>query len=190
MALRLSYAGELGWELHLPTENMISVYDALQKAGAPLGLADAGYRAIETLRLEKGYRAWAAEIGPDTTPLEAGLGWACRKTTPFKGQQALIAARTQPLTRRLATFTAPPQTILLGRETIFRNGERVGYLASGGYGHTIGQAIGMGYVNHAQGVTNDWILSGDYALDVAGTHIPCQVTLRPLYDPENLRLKS
>ena len=188
MALRVSYAGELGWELHLPSEYAVSVYEALHEAGQPL--TDAGYRAIETLRLEKGYRAWGGEIGPDTTPLEAGLGWACRKSTPFKGKEALEAAKAVPLTRRLATFTAGPDTILLGRETIFRDGERVGYLASGGFGHTLKQAIGMGYLRNPGGITTDWILSGRYELDVAGSRIPAEVTLKPLYDPDNLRLKS
>ncbi|WP_428925692.1 GcvT family protein [Marinibacterium sp. SX1] len=190
LALRLSYAGELGWELHIPSEYAIAVHDALQAAGAPHGLADAGYRAIETLRLEKGYRAWAGEIGPDTTPIEAGLGWACRKTTPFKGKAALDALRGRPPAKRLATFTAGPDTVLLGRETIYRDGERVGYLASGGFGHTIGRAIGMGYLRHPPGVTTDWILTGRYELDVAGTRIPAEVTLKPLYDPDNLGLKS
>lgn len=190
LALRLSYAGELGWELHLPSEYAVGVYEALHAAGAAHGLTDAGYRAIETLRLEKGYRAWGGEIGPDTTPLEAGLGWACRKTTPFKGKAALDAARDTPLTRRLATFTAAPDTILLGRETVFRDGVRVGYLASGGYGHTLGKAIGMGYVRTPEGAGKDWLLAGRYELDVAGTRVPCAVTLVPLYDPTNQRLKS
>lgn len=190
LALRLSYAGELGWELHMPSEYAVGVFEALHATGASHGLADAGYRAIETLRLEKGYRAWGGEISPDTTPLEAGLGWACRKETPFRGKAALDDLRGKPLTRRLATFTAGPDTILLGRETIFRDGQRVGYLASGGYGHTIGHAIGMGYLRNPEGVTTDWITSGSYELDVAGERIPCEVTLRPLYDPGNLRLKS
>ncbi|MGR3802868.1 GcvT family protein [Marinibacterium profundimaris] len=190
LALRLSYAGEPGWELHLPSEYAVAVFEALHEAGAAHRLRDAGYRAIETLRLEKGYRAWGGEIGPDTTPLQAGLGWACRKDTPFRGKDALEAARGTVPERRLATFTAPPDTVLLGRETIFRDGERVGYLASGGYGHTIGQAIGMGFVRHVGGATSDWILGGTYTLDVAGEKIPAEVTLRPLYDPDNLRLKS
>ncbi|MEM8732395.1 MAG: glycine cleavage T C-terminal barrel domain-containing protein, partial [Pseudomonadota bacterium] len=190
MAMRLSYAGELGWELHIPTAYAVSVYEALHTAGTDHGLTDAGYRAIETLRLEKGYRAWGGEIGPDTTPIEAGLDWACRKATPFKGQEALIAARAAPRTRRLATFTTTSQIRLLGRETIFRGDTRVGYLASGGTGHSLDRAIGMGYLTHPAGISEDWILQGEYTLDVAGARVPAEVTLRPLYDPENLRLKS
>ena len=102
----------------------------------------------------------------------------------------LEAARGQTPIRRLATFTAPPDTVLLGRETIFRNGARVGYLASGGFGHTLQRAIGMGYLRNPDGATAEWINSGEYVLDVAGERIPAEVSLKPLYDPENLRLKS
>ena len=189
-ALRVSYVGELGWELHLPTEYAQTVFDALHMAGAKHGLQDAGYRAIETLRLEKGYRAWGGDIGPDTTPLEAGLGFAVAFDTEFRGKQALLAQRAVGITKRLVTVTAAPDVILLGRETLFRDGARVGYLSSGGFGHTLNRAIGMGYVRRAQGVPRDWVLSGAYELEVAGTRVPCDVTLSPLYDPANRRVKS
>ncbi len=186
-ALRVSYVGELGWELHIPTEYALSVYDALHAAGE---VTDAGYRAIETLRLEKGYRAWGSDIGPDHTPLEAGLGWAARKSTQYRGKAAVEAQRAGGVKKMLATFTADPEVILLGRETIYRNGERVGYLSSGGFGHTVGKAIGMGYVRHPDGVTRDWVLGGTYELEVATKRVPCAVTLSPLYDPQNIRVKS
>ncbi|WP_095588942.1 GcvT family protein [Actibacterium ureilyticum] len=189
-ALRVSYVGELGWELHLPTEYAATVFDALHAAGGPHGLTDAGYRAIETLRLEKGYRAWGADIGPDTTPIEAGLGWAVKLDKgDFRGRDAILAQRETGVTRMLATFTAAPDVILLGRETIFRDGKRVGYLSSGGYGHTVGKSIGMGYVRNPDGVTRDEVLSGDYTLEVATERVPCQVTLAPLYDPKHARMK-
>ncbi|MDO6587603.1 FAD-dependent oxidoreductase [Salipiger sp. 1_MG-2023] len=189
-ALRVSYVGELGWELHLPVEYATSVFDALHMTGAAHGLVDAGYRAIESLRLEKGYRAWGSDIGPDSTPYEAGLGFAVAQGKAFRGQPALLAQKQRALTRRLATFTAAPEVILLGRETVFRNGERVGYLSSGGFGHTLGKAIGMGYLKHPGGVTKDWIASGSYELEVAMQRVPCEVTLSPLYDPAGARLKS
>src|SRR5205823_1154220 len=125
LALRVTYVGELGWELHVPTEFALSVYEALMTAGAAHGLANAGYRAIESLRLEKFYRAWGADIGPDHSPLMAGLGWAVklRKGTPFLGRDALVAQQAHPLPRLLAGFTVDdPATVLLGRETIYRNG--------------------------------------------------------------------
>ena len=141
-ALRVTYVGELGFELHVPIEYALAVYDALIAAGAPFGLANAGYRAIESLRLEKGYRAWGADIGPDHTPLEAGLGLAVKlaATQPFLGREALERQRRDGLNKRLAGFTVDdPEVVLLGRETIFRDGERVGWLTSGGFGYTLGK---------------------------------------------------
>ena len=122
LALRVTYVGELGWELHIPVEFAASVYETLMQAGEPHGIANAGYRAIESLRLEKAYRAWGADIGPDHSPLMAGLGWAVklRKNIPFLGREALEEQRAKPLPRLLAGFTVDdPEIVLLGRETIF-----------------------------------------------------------------------
>jgi sarcosine dehydrogenase len=192
LALRITYVGELGYELHVPVEFAASLYDAIQAAGAPHGLRLAGYRAIETLRLEKGYRAWGAEIGPDHSPLVAGLGRFVKLKTdlPFRGRAALEAQRAAPLPRLLTGFMAASDVILLGRETIFRNGERVGWLASGGYGHTVCKAIGYGYVRRAAGVDAEFVMSGDYTLEVAGEHVPVEPFLKPLYDPAGLRVRA
>lgn len=191
-ALRVTYVGELGWELHLPVEYATTVYDALHKAVAEYGLCDAGYRAIETLRLEKGYRAWPSDIGPDHTPDEAGLGWAMKMKgqTDFKGRAAITAARAGQQTKMLASFTAAGDVILSGRETIYRDGERVGYVSSAGYGHTIGKSIAMGYVRRDEGLDRDYVLSGRYELEVATTRIPCEISLEPLYDPGMARVRS
>ena len=192
LALRVTYVGELGWELHFPVEYAPAVYAALHGAGGPLGMVNAGYRAIETLRLEKGYRAWASDIGPDHTPDEAGLGWAVkvRKNIPFRGREAVVAQRAAGVKKMLATFTAAPEVILYGRETIYRDGERVGWLSSGGFGHTLGRAIGMGYVRNPAGVTADYVLSGRYELEVATERVPCEVSLAPLYDPQMARINA
>jgi len=191
-ALRVTYVGELGWELHLPVEYAITVYDALHAAGAGFGLLNAGYRAIETLRLEKGYRAWGSDIGPDHTPEEAGLGWAVklRKNIDFKGRAAVEAQRARGVQKLLASFVAEPEVILSGRETIYRDGVRVGYLSSGGFGHTLGKSIGMGYVRNPDGVDADFVMSGTYELEVATERVPCTVTLAPLYDPGMARVKA
>ncbi|AXT28892.1 FAD-dependent oxidoreductase (plasmid) [Ruegeria sp. AD91A] len=190
-ALRVTYVGELGWELHLPVEYAQTVYDALMEAGRPHGLINAGYRAIESLRLEKGYRAWGSDIGPDHTPFESGLGWAVklRKNIDFKGRAASEAQKTGGVKKMLACFTVEPDVVLLGRETIYRNGERVGWLTSGGYGYTVGKSIGYGYIRNAKGVDAEYVTSGTYELDVATQRVPCEVTLQPLYDPQMSRVK-
>ncbi|NOC45472.1 FAD-dependent oxidoreductase [Ruegeria sp. HKCCD7559] len=191
-ALRVTYVGELGWELHLPVEYAQTVYDALTEAGRPHGLINAGYRAIESLRLEKGYRAWGSDIGPDHTPFESGLGWAVklRKNIDFKGRAASEAQKTGGVKKMLACFTVDPEVVLLGRETIYRNGERVGWLTSGGYGYTVGKSIGYGYIRNANGVDAQYVTSGTYELDVATQRVPCEVTLQPLYDPQMSRVKT
>jgi 4-methylaminobutanoate oxidase (formaldehyde-forming) len=191
-ALRVTYVGELGWELHLPVEYAQTVYAALMEAGAPHGLVNAGYRAIESLRLEKGYRAWGSDIGADHTPFESGLGWAVklRKNTAFKGREAAAAQKEGGVKKMLACFTVDPEVVLLGRETIYRNGERVGWLTSGGYGHTLGQSIGYGYVRNAGGVDADYVLGGDYELEVATERVKATVHMQPLYDPKMERVKA
>ncbi len=192
-ALRVTYVGELGWELHVPTESAPAVYERLMAAGAEHGIVNAGYRAIESLRLEKGYRAWGSDIGPDFTPLEAGLGWAVklRLETPFLGREALAAQREKPLTKRLACFTIDdPDVVLLGGETILRDGARVGWLTSGGYGYTIGKSIGYGYVRDAAGVSTEYLAAGAYEIEVAAERVPCALHLAPLHDPEMKRVKS
>ena len=193
LALRVTYVGELGWELHMPTDVAVTVYEALHAAGADLGLINAGYRAIETLRLEKGYRAWGADIGPDHTPAETGLAWACKLKSglPFRGRAALAAQLQSGVKKRLAGFTVDDRdVVLLGRETIYRDGERVGWLSSGGYGHSLDTPIGYGLIRHPAGVTEDFVRSGTYQLEVASTRIPARVHLSALYDPQNLRVKA
>jgi 4-methylaminobutanoate oxidase (formaldehyde-forming) len=192
-ALRVTYVGELGWELHTPIGDTGTVFDALMAAGDAHGIAPAGYRAIESLRLEKGYRAWGADITPNDDPFQAGLGWAVKLKSgmPFLGREALEKKAVSPLAKRLATFTvADPAVSLFGRETVYRNGERVGYLTSGGWGYTAGANIGMGYVRHPAGVTDDFLQTGEYELEVATVRVPASLHLAPLYDPKGERIKA
>jgi 4-methylaminobutanoate oxidase (formaldehyde-forming) len=192
-ALRLTYVGEKGWELHMPIAGLADVYDALLRAGGPAGLRPVGYRALESLRLEKGYRAWGSDITPNDTPFEAGLGWAVKLKTgiPFMGRDALIASRDRPLTKRLATFTTDREDIvLLGRETILRDGRFAGYLTSGGYGYTVGKPVGLGYVRAAGGVSDEYLAAGRYELVVANETVAATLTLAPLYDPDNAKVKA
>ena len=190
-ALRVTYVGELGWELYCPINQLGEVYDALMAADPDL--RPVGYRALESLRLEKGYRAWSSDITPNDTPFEAGLGWAVKlkSSTPFLGRAALEAAQGKPLTKSLMTFTVEdPAAVLVGRETILRDGQAVGYLTSGGYGYSIGKSIGLGYVRHEAGVTEPWLTAGRYALVIAGAETPATLSLKPLVDPEGARIKA
>ena len=196
-ALRVTYMGELGWELHLPVEYASTVYEAIFAAGREHGLVNAGYRAIESCRLEKGYRAWGSDIGPDHTPFDAGLGWAVKLkgSTPFKGREALEAQRATGVRKLLAAFTVDPAVVLLGRETIYRDGVRVGWLTSAGFGYTIDRSIGFGYVRNADRITSiadmaAWVGHGNYELEVATERVPAEISLRPLYDPTNARVKA
>ena len=192
LALRITYVGELGWELHMPVEYAQTVYEKLQEAGVTHGLRNAGYRAIETLRLEKGYRAWSSDIGPDHTPDEAGLGWAVKMQSniPFKGRDAVASQRLQGVKKIMTTFTTNGDAVLCGRETIYRNGERCGWLSSAGYGFTIGKSIGMGFVRSETSIDSDYVMSGKYKLEVAGKLVNAEVTLDPLYDPKSKKVKA
>ncbi len=191
-AVRITYVGELGWELHLGIADAPIVYDQLFQHGASLGLKNAGYRAIESLRLEKGYRSWGTEIGPDHTPLEAGLGWAIKfdSEVDFLGRVALEQQQKDGVKKMLAGFRVDdPSVVLLGRETIYRNGERVGWLASGGYGYTVGAPLGYGYVRNSSIVTRDHVLDASYELEVATQRVPATVSLNAFYDPKMLRVR-
>ncbi|MEO5862201.1 MAG: glycine cleavage T C-terminal barrel domain-containing protein, partial [Burkholderiales bacterium] len=145
------------------------------------------------LRLEKGYRAWGSDIGPDHTPLEAGLAWAVKlkKDIPFLGHEALRALQNHLLKKRLVCFTVDDAAIvLLGRETIYRDGERVGWLSSAGWGYTVNKNIGYGYVRRAEGVSDEWLQSGNYRLEVASEHIAATLHASPLYDPASTRVRG
>ena len=192
-ALRITYVGELGYELHVPIDQIGTVFDVLMTAGAVYGIAPVGYRALESLRLEKGYRAWSSDLTPNDTPFEAGLGWAVKlkKDIDFLGRKALEKVATAPLKKRFVGFTIEdPDVVLVGRETILRNGEAVGYLTSAGFGYTIGRPIGYGYVRHADGVSDAFLENGFFELVVAMDAVPARLQLGSLYDPENERIRS
>jgi 4-methylaminobutanoate oxidase (formaldehyde-forming) len=191
LAVRITYVGELGWELHAPVEQMVGIYDTLWAAGQNLGVANAGHYAINSLRLEKGYLAWGADLSTDETPLEAGLGFAVAwdKAMPFLGRAALLRQRATGLKKRLAIFVLQePEAILWGNEPIWRNGQLVGYTTSGAYGYTLGGAVGVGYVKDADGVDAAFVLAGDYTIETNGRHVSATVYLRSPYDVERARV--
>nr|ABZ09414.1 putative glycine cleavage T-protein (aminomethyl transferase) [uncultured marine microorganism HF4000_APKG8C21] len=191
-ATRITYVGELGWELYIPTEFATAVYDAIIDRGAGLGLRHAGVHAMESLRSEKAYRAWGHDLTDQDTPLEAGLGFAVAldKETPFIGRDALLRQREAGLNRRLVIFTLDdPEPLLLGDEPIYRDGVLVGRITSGAFGHTLGRSVGMGYVA-AEGVDTEFIRGGTYEIEIATERFPASPSLRPPYDPRSLRVRA
>jgi 4-methylaminobutanoate oxidase (formaldehyde-forming) len=193
-ALRITYVGELGWELYVPTEFTLHVFDALVETGADVGLKHAGFQALNTLRLEKAYRDYGYDIDNTDTPLEAGLGFAVDFAKPgsFIGKEALLRQKEEGvLKHRLVQFLLEdPEPLLYGGEPIYRDGELVGHLNSGGYGHTLGGAMGLGSVENEEGVTTDFVKSGSYEIEVAGSCYPARASLRPMYDPKGERVRS
>jgi glycine cleavage system aminomethyltransferase T/glycine/D-amino acid oxidase-like deaminating enzyme len=193
-ALRVTYVGELGWELYVPTEFTLHVFDMLVEAGVAVGLKHAGFQALNTLRLEKAYRDYGYDIDNTDTPLEVGLSFAVDFDKPggFIGREALLRQKEEGvLKHRLVQFLLEDSDPLLyGSEPIFRDGERVGYLGSGGYGHTLGGAVGLGRVENKGSVTADFVNSGSYEIEVVGVRYPARASLRPMYDPKGERVRS
>ena len=179
LALRVTYVGELGWELHIPVEFAGYVYDLLREAGEPLGLIDAGYRAIESCRLEKGFRYWSTDLTPDYNPYEAGLGFCVSLDKgDFVGREALMQVKTDGVARRLCCFVLAEYRSLHGGETICRSGEVLGVLTSGGYGYTVESSIAYGYVPiaHAR--------ESHFEIEVMGETISATRQVGALYDPK------
>jgi 4-methylaminobutanoate oxidase (formaldehyde-forming) len=191
-ALRVTYVGELGWELYMPTEFALAVYDAIVAEGADLGLAHAGYHALNSLRIEKGYRHWGHDITDEDTPLEGGLGFAVdfAKKGGFIGKEALLRQKEEGLKRRLVTFALESaEPLLYHNEPIWRDGKMVGYLTSGMFGHTVGRAVGMGYVADEGGVDARFVEAGSYEIEVACERFAARASLEPLYDPKHERVR-
>jgi heterotetrameric sarcosine oxidase gamma subunit len=193
-ATRITYVGELGWELYVPAEFAVGVYEDLMVAGAPLGVARGGYYAIESLRLEKGYRAFGRELTPSDSPVEAGLLFACKLETDvyFLGRNALEKARAEGPRRKLVGFSVDsPDAMLWGGELVLRDGAVAGQVTSAAWGETTGACVGLAYVRSPDDapVTAAWIASGDYEVNVGGDLYPITVSLKPIYDPTNARIR-
>jgi len=193
LALRITYAGELGWELYVPTAFTLPVYDALIEAGRDFGLRHCGYHTLNSLRIEKAYREWGHDIGPLDTPLEAGLAFTCawQKPEGFIGREALLRQREAgPLKRRLVQFVLEdPEPLLYHNEPIYRDGVLNSYTTSAMYGHSLGAAVAMGYLVDERGVSDDFILGGRYEIEIGNTRHPARASLAPLYDPKSTRVR-
>lgn len=192
-AVRITYVGELGWELYVPAERAGALYDALWSAGRTFGLLNGGHYAINSLRLEKGYRAWGTDLTMDCTPIEAGLGFAVSwsKSVPFIGRDALWAQRNgHPPTRRMLSFVLEDsEPVLWGGELVFRDGECVGHTTSGAYGHSLGASVALGYVGAVDGrIDPDAVLAGCYEIDLAGVRQRARVSVAPPLDPARCRI--
>jgi sarcosine dehydrogenase len=187
LALRIGYTGELGWELHVPTEYAAHVYETLRDAGWEHGIVDVGYRAIDTMRMEKGYLYWSTDITPDTTPWEAGLGWRVNlKKGDFLGRDALVAQKEAGIARKLCTFTLESTAWPVSGEAIIHpdTGAVVGFTTSANFGHTVGKPIAYGYL------TVDLLDRTDFTIEVYGEPIRAVRHDKPLYDPTSSRLKA
>ena len=192
-ASRITYVGELGWELYIPSEFTLGVYDLLVEAGADFGLRHAGMHAMNSLRIEKAYRHYGHDITDDDTPIEAGLSFAVKLDKPdgFIGRDALHKQKESGVTKRIAQFLLEePAPLLYHNEPIWRDGALAGYVRSGMYGHTLGGAVGLGYIEHEDGVDADYVLSGTYEIEVAGELYAAKPSIKPLYDPRSERVKA
>ena len=189
-AHRVSYVGELGWELYVSTEQAAHVLETLLEAGADLGLRLCGLHAMDSCRIEKAYRHWGHDITDEDHVLEAGLGFAVKPAKgDFIGREAVLRKRDTGLTRRLLQFRLQdPEPLLFHNEPILRNGKIVGQITSGAYGHSLGGAIGLGYVPCRPDESAGEMLASDYRIEVAGRLVDAEASLRPLYDPASLRM--
>jgi 4-methylaminobutanoate oxidase (formaldehyde-forming) len=194
LCVRITYVGELGYELYIPTEQAVHVYDTLVKAGKPFDLTHAGLKALGSLRLEKGYRDYGHDMDNTDDPYEAGLGFTVRLDKPgdFIGKKACIAKKAAgPLQRRLAqVLVKDPEPLLHHGEVIFRNGKPAGYVRSGSYGYSLGGAVGLFMIEADAPVDEAYVKNGRWEIDIAGKTYPASVFLTPLYDPEMKRVKG
>jgi len=191
-AVRVTYVGELGWELYVSSDFARSVFDTVVAEGDDLGLRLAGMHVLDSCRIEKAFRHYGHDITDEDTPIEAGLSFACRfdKNVEFLGREALLRQKEEGVRKRLVQFALEdPEPLLYHNEPIYRDGTIVGHVTSGNYGHHLGSAIGMGYVRNADGVTADFVKAGRYEIEVAGERFAAKASLRPMYDPKAERVR-
>jgi 4-methylaminobutanoate oxidase (formaldehyde-forming) len=194
LCIRITYVGELGYELYIPAEQATHVYDRVVAAGEEFGLAHAGLKALSSLRMEKGYRDYGHDIDNTDRPYEVGLGFALdlKKPQGFIGKEAVLAYKQRgPLTRRLVQVLAKdPQPLMFHAEVLYRDGVPVGYVRAASYGHTLGGAVGLAMVEGKAVVDDEYLGSGRWDIDIAGRRYPALVSARPLYDPQMKRIHS
>jgi glycine cleavage system aminomethyltransferase T/glycine/D-amino acid oxidase-like deaminating enzyme len=194
LCVRITYLGELGYELYIPSEMAAHVYDRLTEAGSHCGLRHAGLKALASLRMEKGYRDYGHDIDNTDSVLEAGLGFALdlKKPGGFFGKEAVLAKKAQgPLTKRLLqVLVQDPEPLMFHAEIVKRNGKPVGYIRAASYGFTLGGAVGLAMVEAGEPLDQAWIDQGTWEVEIANKTYPAIASLRPLYDPEMKRIKA
>ena len=192
LCARITYLGELGYELFVPAEQTAYVYDLVTQAGAAYDLAHVGLKALSSLRMEKAYRDFGHDIDNTDSPLEVGLGFTIDWDKDFVGRQAVTAVKESgPLMRRLAQVRIlDPEPLMFHGEVVYRDGVPVGYVRAASYGHTLGGAVGLAMIETGEPVTPEVINSGTWEIDVAGVRYPAVASLRPMYDPDNARIKA
>jgi glycine cleavage system aminomethyltransferase T len=194
LCIRITYLGELGYELYVAAHDALAVYDAVLDAGAYLGVAPVGLKALSSLRMEKGYRDFGHDIDNTDSVLEAGLGFAVALDKPggFIGRDAVLAQKAEgPLRRRLVqVLVKDPGPMLYHAEILWRDGRAAGYIRAASYGHTLGGAVGLAMVQADEAIDQAWLDAGRWEVDIAGTRYPAITSLRPLYDPGMKRVRS
>ncbi|MCA1379092.1 FAD-dependent oxidoreductase [Bradyrhizobium sp. IC4061] len=193
-ASRITYVGELGWELYIPTEFVQGVYECLVEEGARFDMRLAGYHAMNSLRMEKGYRHWGHDVTDEDTPLESGLGFVVAWSKPhgFIGRDALLRQREAgPRRKMIHIALSDPGVLIYHNEPIWHDGRLVGRITSGMFGHTVGTCLGLGFVYNPDGIVDaSFVKGGRFEVEVAGQRVPAHASLRPFYDPNNNRVKD
>jgi 4-methylaminobutanoate oxidase (formaldehyde-forming) len=192
LCVRITYLGELGYELYVPAEQAVHAYERLAEAGRAVDLRHTGLKALSSLRMEKAYRDYGHDIDNTDSVLEVGLGFAVAMDKDFIGRDAVVALKESgPLMRRLAQVRIlDPEPLMFHGEVVYRDGVPVGYVRAASYGHTLGGAVGLAMIETGEPVTPDVINSGTWEIDVAGSRFPAAASLRPMYDPDNSRIKA
>ena len=192
LCVRITYVGELGYELYVPAEQAITVFDTLVAAGEPLDLRLAGLKALSSLRMEKAYRDYGHDIDNTDNVWEVGLGFAVDLSKPFIGRDAAAAQKAAgPPTRRLAQILVDDaEPLMYHAEIVYRNGDALGYVRAASYGFTLGGAVGLAMIEASEPITQAYLDRGSWEVDIAGTRYPAQASLRPLYDPKMKRIRS
>lgn len=190
--LRVSFVGELGYELHIPIKYCEEVFNVVMNAGSPIGLRNAGYRSLYSLSSEKGFHLWGYDLRADDSPIEANLGFVCRKEANYKGAEKVVVQRTNGVEKRLAYFTIDEQLPIWGLEAVYRNGKIVGHLRRGEYAYYLQKPIGQAYITNSEGkfVDKDYLTSGKYQIEIMGKLYDAKCLLRSPFDPKGRRIQG